>query len=260
MNSSTPLYKVLEREGLLESPITLRLASLIKSSVELHLPTPSAASPMVHPGLLRLHKSGPFTPELVINPVDDTPECTTSITTPEVDGYFSKTELSVEQLPSRASSPTSVYSQKSYMAPSTDDKEIWVTPENPASRAVKMSISPVRQFLRRRGPIPTTQPLSSKLLQSIMSSKTDNSLSDESTCTTSEADDELGHYLETLCPGGGPMDQYVLEDAESDPVLLTTNTEPLHIVRRALSSRSTKSSVSSFMTEITGYLSSSSMD
>ncbi|KAH9812429.1 hypothetical protein DFH28DRAFT_1061877 [Melampsora americana] len=259
-HSSTTPNKVLKREGLLESPISLRLASLIKCPAELRLPTPLASSPLIHPGLLRSHKSGPFTPELLITPTEVTPEYTTSFTTPDADGEFSKTEPLVEQLPSRASSPISVYSQKSYTAPSTEDKDICITPENPASRAVNVNVAPVRQFLRRRGPIPTTQPLSCRLLQSIMSSKTDESLSAKSACTSSESNADFSDYLEQLCPGGGPMDQYVLDDAESEPVLLANTTEPLRILCRPLSRRSSLSSVSTFMTDVTGYLSNSSLD
>ncbi|KAH9821909.1 hypothetical protein DFH28DRAFT_1187427, partial [Melampsora americana] len=260
MDGSTTPNKVLEREGRLESPINLRLGSLIKSSAELDMPKPSAFTPLVHPGLSHSQQSAPFTPELTKNPTELTPECTTSITTPEGDECISKTPSLVKRPPSRASSPSSVYSQDSYTLPSKKGKEDWKTPENGVCGTMKMNVSPVRQFLRRRGPIPSSQPLSCKLLQSIMSSKPDGSLSVGSTFNSSDSDSELGDYLEQLCPGGAPMDQYILEDPESEPILLTKRTEPLRIGRQGLSRSSSSSSVSTFMTDVTGYQSTSSME
>lgn len=252
LDNPTVLKKVLEREGLLESPISLRLALLMKSPSESHLPILSAPSPMLYRPLLRSHKSGPFTPELVINPAGSTPGCTTSISTPDSDGYFPRIESVVNQPPSRASSPDSEYSKCTLTKPSMKGKEVWRTPENRISGAVTASRTtalPVRQFLRRQVTMPNTQPLSSRILQSILASPSDEP------CPSLESDTDLSSYLEGLCPGGSPMDQYVL-DAESEPVLLATS-EPPRIIHEAFSSRSRSSSVSTFMTNVTGYISDS---
>ncbi|EGF98408.1 uncharacterized protein MELLADRAFT_69309 [Melampsora larici-populina 98AG31] len=250
-DNSNVLKKVLEREGLLESPISIRLASLMKSPSESHLPILSAPSPMLYRPLLRSHKSGPFTPELVKNPAGSTPGCTTSISTPDSYGYFPKIESAINQPPSRVSSPIAVRPKSTLTMPSTKGKEVWRTPENSTTRAVTGNASPVHHFLRRQVPIPNTQPLSSRILQSILSSPSDEARS------SLESDAELSSYLEGLCPGGSPMDQYVL-DAESESVLLATHElSSSRITCEALSTRSRNSSVSTFMTNVTGYISDS---
>lgn len=254
-DSPTALDKVLERKGLLASPIKLRLAS--PNQIPLYLPTSSASTSTTHPGLVRSHTSGIFTPELVGNPTGAIPEPTTSTITSESNGYFPKTNSEINQPCSRTSSPTSVYSENSSITPLSKDKEAWLTPENPTYQEAKLSVSPARHFLRRRGPIPTTQPLSSKLLRSIVSSPPEKPRSVQSISHGLESDAELSDHLELLCPGDAPIEQYVLQDAELELALLARS-EPLRIVCEALSRRSNNSSASTSMTDLTGCCSSSS--
>ncbi|KAH9822416.1 hypothetical protein DFH28DRAFT_452982 [Melampsora americana] len=252
LENATVLKKVLEREGLLESPISLRLTSLMESPSKAHLPMLSATSPTLHRPLLRCHKSGPFTPELVKNPAGSTPGCTTSIYTPESDGYFPTLDSVVNQPSSRAGSSPLVYLKSAFTMTSTKGKELWHTPENPTSRAVTSDTSSVHQLLRRQVSMPNMQPLSSRILQSILTSPTNEFR------LRSESDTELSSYLEGLCPGGSPMDQYFL-DSDAEPVSLATN-EPLCIIHQALLTRSRNSSVSTFMTNVTGYISDSQLE
>ncbi|EGG10626.1 uncharacterized protein MELLADRAFT_76893 [Melampsora larici-populina 98AG31] len=283
INSSTAHDKVLQRQGVLASPINLRLAS--PTQFPLYFPRPSVPIPK-QSGLSRSHTSGPFTPELEKNPAGGKPEHVTSTTTPKSNGYFTKTKPPSSQPCSRSSSPTSVYSEESSSMPSSKEKEAWLTPENPTHQEAKWSVSPpenpihqeakwsvsppenpthqeakwsvspARHFLRRRGPTPTTQPLSSRLLQSIVSSPPAKPLSVQSTSTSSDSDRELSNQLELSRPGR-PRAQDVIDDTRLEYALLA-RTEPLRIVRTEVSPTSYKSWASTYMTDLTASCSNSS--
>lgn len=160
-------------------------------------------------------------------------------------------------------SPTSTYSssQHSFKAsPLIKNQDLHInhqttTPPQPSrsqsSPHPKFSITPARRFLRRRGPIPNPQSISSRVLQDMVSSHLPPPPPPPSSSSRWETGDE--EYLNQLCPGGNPMDLYRLEDSESDPVLIIKLPQllPVAMIRSRASDLSLRSTVSSFMTHVT---------
>ncbi|KAG0146355.1 hypothetical protein CROQUDRAFT_44533 [Cronartium quercuum f. sp. fusiforme G11] len=272
------LNMMLERQGLLGSPIDLRLTSLLENSYDVDVTMPlgsttitSTEGTLYPANLIWTKTAGPFTPELVDNPAGQTtPESTSYLVTPgtNAEGYFSQAMLASEQ-PSSSSCISSPPSSHSSPSSANIAKEqghtIFLTPHNPRSPPMKVTVSPARRFLCRKGPIPLRQPVSSKMLQSVLSSPLLQTSPKQCSTSASSKSASVLEFHEQICTGGTPMDYYTLPDAESDPVLVAparhqNTTEPLRIRRSALSRGQTQSSVSTFRTDVTGHCSANPME
>ncbi|KAI9612679.1 hypothetical protein H4Q26_007836 [Puccinia striiformis f. sp. tritici PST-130] len=120
----------------------------------------SSSDSVYSSSLICLPSAGPFTPELVINHVGKT--------TPEFSAdYFVHTEQ-------KSCLPVVTSTDPSDSPQSIDSAKIaWVNNSpNPSLRAVKLSASTSHRCLKRRGLIPSNQPITSQLLQSVMSTST----------------------------------------------------------------------------------------
>ncbi|POW06976.1 hypothetical protein PSHT_10149 [Puccinia striiformis] len=161
------LDQMLLQQGLLNSPISIHLTSLLAESSQSLLSTTtratrrrSSSDSVYSSSLICLPSAGPFTPELVINHVGKT--------TPEFSAdYFVHTEQ-------KSCLPVVTSTDPSDSPQSIDSAKIaWVNNSpNPSLRAVKLSASTSHRCLKRRGLIPSNQPITSQLLQSVMSTST----------------------------------------------------------------------------------------
>lgn len=156
------LNQMLEQQGLLDSPISIHLTALLAESRGSNVWPNSCArrrsssDSVFSTGLLCLPSAGPFTPELVLNPVGQA--------TPE----FSASYLNTAESPS-AHSPTNHNHESDVASNNQSPKVFWIKPPNPSFPTLKLSASPAQRCLRRQGLIPHNQPISSQLLQSVIS-------------------------------------------------------------------------------------------
>ncbi|OAW00124.1 hypothetical protein PTTG_05961 [Puccinia triticina 1-1 BBBD Race 1] len=158
------LDQMLLQQGLVDSPISIHLTSLLAESCQSLSSTTttrrrSSSESVYSPRLLCLASAGPFTPEVVINHVGKT--------TPESSAtYFDMVEpeccLPVINSTEASDSPQTI---SSGILPSASSPNL-------SLRAVKLSASPSHRCLKRRGLIPSNQPISSQLLQSVLSKST----------------------------------------------------------------------------------------
>ncbi|KAI9621678.1 hypothetical protein KEM48_007651 [Puccinia striiformis f. sp. tritici PST-130] len=144
------LDQMLLQQGLLNSPISIHLTSLLAESSQSLLSTTtratrrrSSSDSVYSSSLICLPSAGPFTPELVINHVGKT--------TPEFSAdYFVHTEQ-------KSCLPVVTSTDPSDSPQSIDSAKIaWVNNSpNPSLRAVKLSASTSHRCLKRRGLIPS---------------------------------------------------------------------------------------------------------
>ncbi|KNZ51553.1 hypothetical protein VP01_390g10 [Puccinia sorghi] len=148
------LDQMLLQQGLLNSPISIHLTTLLAESAHSPLSSSrgtrrrSSSASVYSTSQLCLPSAGPFTPELVINHLGNS--------NPELSATF----LTVAE-------PQSCIPMVDSPQPSASGSS-----PNPSLRAVKLSASPAHRCLKRRGLIPSSQPISSHLLQSVMSTST----------------------------------------------------------------------------------------
>ncbi|PLW07556.1 hypothetical protein PCANC_16219 [Puccinia coronata f. sp. avenae] len=159
------LDQMLIQQGLLDSPISIHLTSLLAESSHSLLSSSdatrrrSSSESYCSPSLLCLQSAGPFTPELVINHVGkSTPELSaTLLHVDEAQSYFPLVSCADASTSPLNATPGNIASSP-----------------NPSLRAVKLSASPSHRCLKRRGLIPSSQPISSQLLQSVVSTSPSN--------------------------------------------------------------------------------------
>ncbi|KAA1079324.1 hypothetical protein PGT21_007948 [Puccinia graminis f. sp. tritici] len=165
------LDQMLLQQGLLDSPISIHLTSLLAESCQSLLSTTttttttrttrrrSSSDSVYLSSLLCLSSAGPFTPELVVNHVGKT--------TPEFSAAYLETAEPEFCLPVINSTETTESPKTINSA-----KIPWVSSPNLSLRAVKLSASPSHRCLKRRGLIPSSQPISSQSLRSVLSTST----------------------------------------------------------------------------------------
>lgn len=153
---------MLLQQGLLNSPISIHLTTLLAESAQNNnFLSPSRATrrrsssdSVSSTNLLCLRSAGPFTPELVINHVaKSTPELSATL----LDVGEPQSCLPVITCTDPSASPLPSISGSS---------------PNPSLRAVKLSASPAHRCLKRRGLIPSSQPITSQLLESVVCKST----------------------------------------------------------------------------------------
>ncbi|MBW0523265.1 hypothetical protein O181_062980 [Austropuccinia psidii MF-1] len=260
------LNQMLERQGLLNSPISVHLTTLLEDCNQHHLSS-STRSKLRTPTESLYSSSlacsaGPFTPELVPNPVGlSTPEFTaTYSTTSDLRCFFPYT--SPKKSPGAFKgqefcSPTNITNTR---------KTFLVNSPDPSSPPLKMNVLPARRCLKRRGPNPCAQPISYQLLQSVMT-KNGNSFASSkpslqrlnmaSPCFSSGSSD-----LDYSTPDGSPLDPiFVQKSAIADGGLKPLPTEakiltlPMSFKYSKSTPKPSRSPISSFLTHGSHHLS-----
>ncbi|KAG0152260.1 hypothetical protein CROQUDRAFT_650366 [Cronartium quercuum f. sp. fusiforme G11] len=167
-------------QGYLGSPITLRSKRINQNPPELDSPPPTSSSPRSSQeeeqgtDYINYSTLGPFTPEWAANSTGKSSSDYSSCPiTPGAEELLSEHE-SVIETPTRATravSPLSSAWETPKPSSRLDSRMVWVTPSDPTTPPVKLAVSPARIFLRRKGPRPNVHPLTSRMLQSVVTDR-----------------------------------------------------------------------------------------
>lgn len=257
-----------EEEGGRElgSPISLKMASWTQTLTSETLSSQirlSADQRIFHlPHLMIEKPSDPIRHSQQITP--EAGSSSSRMTSSHSEAYFGQTSSSVSEptqgsdRDSSADTLTSVYKDRNTLDPSSASTKppshLFLTPTHHQSLPINLNLTPARRFLKRPGPIPHSQPLSSKLLQSILSApelRTQSSFSVRQELGCHPSDDPHLQFLERVCPGRCPIEIYSLSDHEPLPILSSHITlhPPILSLSDSVSCPSINSSLSSFMTD-----------